>query len=319
MLHPLQAADLLVERAVSIQQQALPDLKPPADVEYARLRLQLEYISHAATAGMPAAANLFSDKTLEKLAPGSAALRNLDSRLRQLERALYGGERPALQPEPAPELAAAVASLALFEIERLQASLMRKAQQVFGSCMFILLTVLLAWCRLSLGVKACVHAGLQVQLMEQLIPHLATRRSEQSKLRRAKQALKLKVEPELNSLLRWLGGGYTGFDLLPAELQRRGTAAAESDQWSAGRLGWGGGLSMKVGEGGEWVRTTQATAAHAHHALAAHSGHATFSMLQMTSAAVCTHGSAMMLPSLAPQLLPLGISSSPSCASTQAR
>ena len=77
-------------------------------------------------------------------------------------------------------------------------------------------------------------AFLQVQLMEQLIPRLTGRSGEQAKLRRAKQALKLRVEPELNSLLRWLGGGYVGFELLPDTLRQHAAAVSNAEQWNAG-------------------------------------------------------------------------------------
>jgi len=103
----------------------------PSDeaAEYAKLRLQREYITRTASGNchLPPAADLFDVGTSERLAPGTAALRNMDSRLRQLEGRLYEGTAPALD---SPAFAAAVAKLAQGEIERLQESLLRKAQQV---------------------------------------------------------------------------------------------------------------------------------------------------------------------------------------------
>ena len=124
----MQAAELVAQRTATIMQQSQPELKPPLAAEYAQLRLQREFISNPATSRLPAAANLFRDKALEKLAPGSAALQSLDTRMRILGGQLFGGQHPTLD---SPEMAAAVAALAQFDIERLQASLMRKSQQVW--------------------------------------------------------------------------------------------------------------------------------------------------------------------------------------------
>ncbi|PSC67479.1 xylose [Micractinium conductrix] len=69
--------------------------------------------------------------------------------------------------------------------------------------------------------------------MEQLMQQLTGRPGEQAKTRRSKQALKQRMQPDLNCLLRWLGGGYAGFHLLPATLQQRAAAAANADDWTA--------------------------------------------------------------------------------------
>ena len=71
---------------------------------------------------------------------------------------------------------------------------------------------------------------------------LTGRPGEQAKTRRSKQALKQRMQPDLNCLLRWLGGGYAGFHLLPATLQQRAAAAANADDWTAGALWCFGGL-----------------------------------------------------------------------------
>jgi hypothetical protein len=126
----LQATGLLIERAASISQSSAGALQLPPEAEYAMLRLQLEHISNDATAALPAAANLFRDKALERLTPGSSAVAAKVARMEKLERQLYQGQRPALRPDPDPRLATAVAALACFEIERLQAFVMRLAQQV---------------------------------------------------------------------------------------------------------------------------------------------------------------------------------------------
>ena len=70
--------------------------------------------------------------------------------------------------------------------------------------------------------------------MEQLIVSLTGRSGEQAKTRRAKQALQLRMEPELNCLARWLAGGYAGFGLLPAALQQHATTVANTQQWCTG-------------------------------------------------------------------------------------
>ena len=70
--------------------------------------------------------------------------------------------------------------------------------------------------------------------MELLIPQLTRRPGEQARLRRAKQALNAKMEPELNNLLLWVRGGYLGFQQLPAALQQQAPTAAQT--WTTGAL-----------------------------------------------------------------------------------
>jgi hypothetical protein len=70
--------------------------------------------------------------------------------------------------------------------------------------------------------------------MDALIPRFSDRPGEQKRLMRAKHALKQRMQPDLNSLLRWLGGGYVGFDALPPTLRQHALAAAHADQWTAG-------------------------------------------------------------------------------------
>ena len=123
----LQAADLLQQRNLAIQHHAAPALQAPPLATYVQLRLQLLYLSNDATAFLPPAANLLA---LDRLAPGSPAVRAMERQCAQLERELFGGERPALHPEPDARMVGAVAMLAKYEIERLQAGLTRKAQQV---------------------------------------------------------------------------------------------------------------------------------------------------------------------------------------------
>ena len=77
--------------------------------EYAKLRLQHECISIAATASLPPAANLYRDRALERLAPGAAAMRSMRGRMLHLEGQLFGGVAPATE---SPEFAEAVAELA---------------------------------------------------------------------------------------------------------------------------------------------------------------------------------------------------------------
>lgn len=79
--------------------------------------------------------------------------------------------------------------------------------------------------------------------MEELIPRLTRRSKEQARLIRSKQGLKQRMAPELNSLLRWLGGGYVGFSLLPESLRQQATAAAHADKWTPGALGGQGAPS----------------------------------------------------------------------------
>ena len=124
-----QALEKLAQRAATVHGSANVQLTPRA--EYAQLRLQRAYVSPLAPtqAHLPPAVNVFRGtiNTLDKLAPGSTALRNHDNRLRQLCSSLYGGTVPALDSA---EFAAATADLAQQEIDSLQAFLMRSAQQV---------------------------------------------------------------------------------------------------------------------------------------------------------------------------------------------
>lgn len=143
---------LLEVREGSIQQQSLPDLQPSAVAEYAQLRMQLEYTSNMAIADLPSPANLFRDKSLGRLTPGSASFNAMLSRMSQLERNLYGGERPALRPQADPRLQDAVAALAQFEINKLQTSVVRVAQQVS-----LLLLLQLCIARLAGLQGSCVH------------------------------------------------------------------------------------------------------------------------------------------------------------------
>jgi hypothetical protein len=122
----MQAANLVFQRSSAVQQQ-LPLLRLSLAAEYAQLRLQLEYLSNGANGSLPSAADLFRDSSLERLAPGSSAHRNMGTRIRQLEAQLFGVDPPALD---SPQFAAAVAELAESEIARLQLSLTRMAQQV---------------------------------------------------------------------------------------------------------------------------------------------------------------------------------------------
>lgn len=72
----------------------------------------------------------------------------------------------------------------------------------------------------------------QVQLTEELIPRLTGRPGEQKRLIRSKQSLKQRMIPELNKMLRWMGGGYVGFAALPAAIRQQAALAAHADQWS---------------------------------------------------------------------------------------
>lgn len=81
---------------------------------------------------------------------------------------------------------------------------------------------------------------LQVQLMEQLIPRLTGRSGEQAKLRKAKQALKARLEPELQLLIHWLADGYVGFDQLPPDVQQLAKALRQGTGWSVGAFCWPG-------------------------------------------------------------------------------
>ena len=77
---------------------------------------------------------------------------------------------------------------------------------------------------------------LQVQLIEQLMPQLSSRRSELDKLRRAKVQLLEKMRPDLDHLMRWRAGGYVGFDVLPEDVQRMATALTAANGWNTGGM-----------------------------------------------------------------------------------
>ena len=81
---------------------------------------------------------------------------------------------------------------------------------------------------------------LQVQLQEELIPRLTGRPGEQAKLRRTKQVLKQRMAPEVGRLVRWLAGGYAGFDLLPTRLQAHAASVGDAHIWSTGSWARGG-------------------------------------------------------------------------------
>lgn len=72
--------------------------------------------------------------------------------------------------------------------------------------------------------------------MEQLIPRLTGRSGEQAKLRKAKQALKSRIEPELQQLKHWLADGYVGFDRLPPGVQQLSEAVNQGTGWTVGAL-----------------------------------------------------------------------------------
>ena len=203
-LHPfsVQALELLSQRAASLQACSLPDLKPPPEAEYALLRLRSFYAapqSSGVVAQLPAAVDIFIGGAEKLLVGDPAARRSQDARLLQLTRQLFPGGAPALDSDT---FASAVSALAKSEISRLQASLQRGAQQV--------------------------------QLLDELMVSLAGRPSDQARTRRSKERLKQRMQPELNSLLRWLAGGYAGFELLPAAMQDGAGAASHAEEWSVG-------------------------------------------------------------------------------------
>lgn len=70
--------------------------------------------------------------------------------------------------------------------------------------------------------------------MELLIPQLHGRPGDQAKLRRQKQTLKQRMQPDLNCLVRWLAGEYAGFDRLPAAMQALAATVADAAIWSVG-------------------------------------------------------------------------------------
>ena len=247
----MQAEQLPLERAASIQRHSQPEPRPPPRAEYALLRLQREYVSPQPSA---AAAPCLRQSTCF----GAARL---------------NAWRPALR-----RCGACTTACACFAASSLPAesprwtapTLRRQSQSLRCSRSLGCKRLSRAWLsrRVAWGVRAspcharprlrlrlacaCAcspgaqHLPLlssprQVQLMEQLMQQLTGRPGEQAKTRRSKQALKQRMQPDLNCLLRWLGGGYAGFHLLPTAVQQRAVAAANADDWTAGAL-WLGGL-----------------------------------------------------------------------------
>ncbi|PSC68954.1 hypothetical protein C2E20_7492 [Micractinium conductrix] len=162
-----EALNKLAERAATVHGLPAPQLPPKA--EYASVRLQCAFIAPTlapTAAHLPPSINVFrgGSAAVDRLAPGSAALRSLEARRRQLAGTQFDGAEPALDSQ---EFAAAVAELAQWDIERLQAAL--------------------------------THSAQQVQLQEELIPRLTCRPGEQAKLRRAKQVLKQGMAPEAHA------------------------------------------------------------------------------------------------------------------------
>jgi hypothetical protein len=86
----------------------------------------------------------------------------------------------------------------------------------------------------QVGLEHAAH--VQVQLMDCIIPALTSRPADQRKMLKGKQRLMGEVELELAKLLRWLGGNYLGFDLLPVNLQQQAQSVKEAEPWSAGAL-----------------------------------------------------------------------------------
>ena len=123
----LQTLKLLEEHCKRIAQQPSEAVRPSKLAEYAQCRLQFECVMNAATTGLPAASNLFRDRSLAKLAPTVEALRTAERKLRGMEAVLFTGQRPALRDTV---FLTAASELAQFEVLRLQASMTRSAQQV---------------------------------------------------------------------------------------------------------------------------------------------------------------------------------------------
>ena len=126
----MQALNKLAERAATVHGLPAPQLPPKA--EYASVRLQCAFIAPTlapTAAHLPPPINVFrgGSAALDRLAPGSAALRSLEARRRQLAGTQFDGAEPTLDSQ---EFAAAVAELAQWDIERLQAALTHSAQQV---------------------------------------------------------------------------------------------------------------------------------------------------------------------------------------------
>ena len=203
----LQALELLQQREAALATQPQQAVQLPALAEYAQLRLRSVYLTPQPSAGaanLPAMIDVFGG-SLEKLLGGdSAAVSSHTRRLAELERQLFPSGAPTLDSA---EFADAAAALALSQTQRLQLSLQRAAQHV--------------------------------QLMDQQIPQLSQRPGEQHKMRAAKQRLQQRMRPELYSLLRWLSGGYIGYDGLPQDARACAAAiASNGERWTVGaRLG----------------------------------------------------------------------------------
>ena len=198
LLAALQALDLLRRREAALATQPQQAVQLPALAEYAQLRLRSVYLTPQPSAGavnLPAMIDVFGGG-LEKLLGGdSAAVSSHTRRLAELQRQLFPSGTPTLDSA---EFADAAAALALSQIQRLQLSLQRAAQPV--------------------------------QLMDQQIPQLSQRPGEQRKMRAAKQRLQQRMRPELYSLLRWLSGGYIGYDGLPHEARACAAAIASNGE-----------------------------------------------------------------------------------------
>ncbi|PSC71951.1 Tcr1 transposon ORF2 [Micractinium conductrix] len=198
-----QATDLVLRRDEAIEAHADQDLKPPPLAEYARLRLCSAYLGtqRCTGASLPSAVDVFTGSAESLPQRDAAALGRHDARLRALARQVFPGGDPALDGAA---FAGAVAALAAFEISRHQTWLQRSAQQV--------------------------------QLMEGLIILLTGRPGEQSKTRSSRQRLQARMQGTLNSLCRWLSGGYVGFELFPAEVRACSASLTNSRLWTVAAI-----------------------------------------------------------------------------------
>ena len=198
----------MLRRDEAIEAHADQDLKPPPLAEYARLRLCSAYLGtqRCTGASLPSAVDVFTGSAESLPQRDAAVLGRHDARLRALARQVFPGGDPALDGAA---FAGAVAALAAFEISRHQTWLQRSAQQV--------------------------------QLMEGLIISLTCRPGEQSKTRSSRQRLQARMQGPLNSLCRWLSGGYVGFELLPAEVRACSASLTNSQLWTVGASAGGGG------------------------------------------------------------------------------
>jgi hypothetical protein len=127
----LQAVALVDQRNNDAQGPPPPQ-SLDKEAEYAKLRIQHIYVGAGSGHKLPAAVDVLTERSLERLAPGSAALRASTSRMNSLWQELWGRE-PDLD---SPEFAQAVACLAIYSIGNLQKALERMAQQVCirGEC-----------------------------------------------------------------------------------------------------------------------------------------------------------------------------------------